>query len=466
MITATRAETDWARFRADFQAELLARTPEHLERLSWGAERIEAAQRDGLRRLLAHAVAHSPFHRQRLAGAEVAGIEPGDLASLPVMTKTDMMATIDDVFTDRRLTLAAIEQALAATGDQPVPVLGRYMALATGGSTGRRGVFVFDPAAKAAFILSIIRSLLARLHAAGGIPPGGLPMAMVGAGSAVHATGAAAAETVGTDVPVRVTSVPVTLPWPQIVDRLNTLQPPALIGFTSALARLAAEQSAGRLHIAPMVIISTSETLLPEAGMEITEAFGTPVVNSFASTEGLMGSSAPGGDVLMFNSDMCIIELVDADNRPVGPGVPSAKVLVTNLYNLAQPLIRYEMADSFVLEPSAGGPGHLLARAHGRADEVFHYQAGDLHPHIIRSVMLRSPEVADYQIRQTRTGIEADIIAASGGASTDALRRRLAEALAHGGLSQPDVTVRIAGDLARNADSGKLRRFIPLARVA
>jgi phenylacetate-CoA ligase len=465
MITATRTDTGWGRFRAGFQAELLDRIPEHLERLSWSAERIESAQRDGLRKLLAHAVAHSPFHRQRLAGIDVAGIEPDGLASLPVMTKTDMMAAIDGVFTDRRLTLAAIEQALAATGSEPVPILGRYMALATGGSTGRRGVFVFDPAAKATFVLSIIRSLLARLHAAGGIPPGGLPMAMVGAASAVHATGAAAAQTVGTDVPVRVTSVPVTLPWPQIVDRLNALQPPALLGFASALARLAAEQRAHRLHIAPMVIISTSETLLPEARAEITAAFGTPVVNSFASTEGLMGSSAPGGDVLMFNSDMCIIELVDAGNRPVGPGVPSAKVLVTNLYNLAQPLIRYEMADSLVLEPSAGGPGHLLARAHGRADEVFHYRVGDLHPHVIRSVMLRSPEVADYQVRQTRTGIEADIIAA-GHASPEALRSRLAAALAHGGLSQPDVTVHITGELARNQDSGKLRRFIPLAPVA
>ncbi|HEV8278621.1 MAG TPA: hypothetical protein VGQ26_23400 [Streptosporangiaceae bacterium] len=320
MTTATRADTGWGRFRADFQAEILARIPEHLERLSWSAERIEAAQRDGLRGLLAHAVAQSPFHRQRLAGTDVAGIEPGDLASLPVMTKTDMMAAIDDVFTDRRLSLAAIEQALAVTGTEPVPVLDRYMALATGGSTGQRGVFVFEPAAKATFILSIIRSLLAGLHAAGGIPPGGLPMAMVGAGSAVHATGAAAAETVGTDVPVRVTSVPVTLPWPEIVDRLNALQPPALIGFASALARLAAEQSAGRLHIAPTVIISTSETLVPEARAEITAAFGTPVINSFATTEGLMGSSAPGGDVLMFNSDVCIIELVDARNRPVGPG--------------------------------------------------------------------------------------------------------------------------------------------------
>ena len=80
--------------------------------------------------------------------------------------------------------------------------------------------------------------------------------------------------------------------------------------------------------------------------------------------------------------------------------------------------------------------------------------------------MVRSPEVADYQVRQTRGGIEADIIAASGGASTEALRRQLVEALAHGGLSQPDVTVRIAGDLPRCAGSGKRRRFIPLSRVA
>jgi phenylacetate-coenzyme A ligase PaaK-like adenylate-forming protein len=93
----------------------------------------------------------------------------------------------------------------------------------------------------------------------------------------------------------------------------------------------------------------------------------------------------------MFNSDVCIIELVDARNRPVGPGVPSAKVLVTNLYNLAQPLIRYELADSFVRVPSDSGPGHLLARVQGRADEVFHYQAGDLHPHVVRSVMVQSP---------------------------------------------------------------------------
>ena len=30
---------------------------------------------------------------------------------------------------------------------------------------------------------------------------------------------------------------------------------------------------------------------------------------------------------VLFNTDLCIVDLVDADNRPVAPGVPSAKVL-------------------------------------------------------------------------------------------------------------------------------------------
>jgi len=79
--------------------------------------------------------------------------------------------------------------------------------------------------------------------------------------------------------------------------------------------------------------------------------------------------------------------------------------------------------------------------------------------------MVQSPEVTDYQVRQTRAGIEARIVAA-GGAGPEALRCRLTEALARGGLSQPDVTVCVVGELALNAGSGKLRRFIPLAQTA
>jgi phenylacetate-coenzyme A ligase PaaK-like adenylate-forming protein len=79
--------TGWERFSSGLQTELLARIPEHLQRMAWNADQIYAAQRDGLRRLLAYAVEHSPFHRRSLAGVDVDRLEPADLSSLPVMTK-------------------------------------------------------------------------------------------------------------------------------------------------------------------------------------------------------------------------------------------------------------------------------------------------------------------------------------------------------------------------------------------
>ena len=46
-----------------------------------------------------------------------------------------------------------------------------------------------------------------------------------------------------------------------------------------------------------------------------------------------------------------VIEIVDENNRAVSPGQPGAKVLLTNLINYAQPLIRYELTDSVVESP-------------------------------------------------------------------------------------------------------------------
>jgi phenylacetate-CoA ligase len=158
---------------------------------------------------------------------------------------------------------------------------------------------------------------------------------------------------------------------------------------------------------------------------------------------------------------MCIAELVDADNQPVAPGIPSAKVLVTNLYNLAQPLIRYELTDNFVRQPDSADHGHLRAHVHGRADEMLHFGRVDVHPLVVRSVMVRSPEVVDYRVRQTPRGIEVDAIA-SGSADVEAICTRLASALGRAGLGQPETSVRIVNELEQHPRSGKLRRFVPL----
>jgi hypothetical protein len=56
----------------------------------------------------------SPFHARRLAGIDPGRFELGQLAELPVMTKQQMMASFDELLTDRRVTRARAEQQLAA----------------------------------------------------------------------------------------------------------------------------------------------------------------------------------------------------------------------------------------------------------------------------------------------------------------------------------------------------------------
>ncbi len=159
-----------------------------------------------------------------------------------------------------------------------------------------------------------------------------------------------------TGPPLRLISAPATLPTARIVERLNAAQPPALLGHASKLAELAREQSAGRLRLRLRAVTSVSEMLTPEDREAISGAFGVPVINAFVSTEGLVGHSDPGGLVLTFASDTCIAECVDEAGRPVSDGTASARVLVTNLHNLTQPLIRYELTDRF-------HPGREPARA-------------------------------------------------------------------------------------------------------
>jgi phenylacetate-coenzyme A ligase PaaK-like adenylate-forming protein len=451
----------WDRFRRDVLTETLATAPEQLSRPSWSSEQVERAQRADLRRLLLHAAEHSPFHARRLSGIDLASIDPTDISVLPVMTKTDMMDALDDVFTDRRLHRSDVESALAATGCEPVPILDDYIALASGGCSGRRAIFVLNRATATSFINAVARPPITDPAPPDTTRPGGLRIALVGAPSAVHATGFCAALTSSEAWPTRFELVPATLPIAEIVNRLNTLQPPVLGGYASILARLALEARAGRLRIVPAQVSSTSETLLPEMRSVISDAFGVPVLDSFACTEGLVGKAAPDDDVFVFNTDMCIVELVDADRCPVAPGVPSAKVLVTNLYNLTQPLIRYELTDVFIREPDAAGHGHLRARVKGRSDDVLHYDAGDVHPIVIRSVMVASPGVIDYQVNQTRRGIDVFAVT-SAGLDIEGLAFRLRRALADAGLDHADVTVHRVEQIDRHPISGKMRRFSPI----
>ena len=445
--------------QARFQRELPARIPEHIGRLSWSADRIAAHQIAGLRRLLAHAMEHAPFHARRLAGVNPDRFALEDLPSLPVMTKADMMEHFDEVVTGRRLTLAAVEAHLSKIQEEPELLAGEYLCLASGGSSGRRGVFVLSWEALVDMNLAILRPNMARLAAAGGPPQGGLTIGVVCAPTAIHATRAGSAIMGGGMI--RVVDAPATLPLEEIVARLNAGQPQILAGYAGILRVLAGEKIAGRLTIAPRSIGSTSEQLTAEVAAAISDAFGVPVSNTFGSSEGLFGAADPGDEVISLATDLAIVELVDERNRPVPEGTPSAKVLITNLSNLAQPLIRYELTDSFVQQPSSPNHGHLRVLVAGRTDEAFMYGGKAIQPLVIRSPLVKTPQVTEYRVRQTAGGVDLDIVV-NAPVDEHALAGLIARSLSEAGLPDARVAIRVVDAIARDPRTGKVRRFVPL----
>jgi phenylacetate-CoA ligase len=459
MTTTTHTGVD--ALRARFGAALAGHLTHHVERLRWDAELLADHQRDRLRALLACAVQRSPFHARRLAGVDPQRFELDDLAGLPVMSKEQMMAGFDELPADRRLSRARVERHLAASAAEPSLLLGEYVCLASGGSSGLRGLFVQTIDSYAEFVASVLRRLMARLAATGGPPPAGLPVGIVAAASPVHSSGFGAAVAAG--YPVRLIPAPATLPLAELVQRLNRAQPPVVLGHATKLALLAEEQRAGRLRIAPMAVTAMGELLTEENQAAIGAAFGVPLINQFTSTEGLVGHSDPGDRVLSFASDMCLVELVDDGNRPVPDGTPSAKVLVTNLHNRTQPLIRYELTDRFVRHPAAAGDAFPRATVEGRADDTFRYGDIAVDPLVIRTVMVRTPAALEYQVRQTGHGIDMAVVA-DGELDRPALAAALARSLRTAGLPEPRVHVHEVPDIARHPETGKARRFIPAAR--
>lgn len=169
------------------------------------------------------------------------------MGRLPVMTKYDLTDNFDRVVTDGRVTREVCERYLEAPpGDY---LLDQYRVVASGGSSGRRGVFVYAWDAWAVCWASMIRFPL-RDWGSDPTLAGVARVAAVVAASKPSHVSAAFRHTFSTArTPEHV--IPVGQPFEQIVAALNDLQPTELIGFSSMLARLAREAQTGRLHIRP-----------------------------------------------------------------------------------------------------------------------------------------------------------------------------------------------------------------------
>ena len=448
---------DYERLRERHLAEFTALVPEHLERLRWPVERVRAERERRLRALLATARERSSWYAPRLVAVDPAIATEADLARIPPMTKDDMMEHLDGIFTDPRLSRRLVEAHVETVVDDAY-LLDEFHVFTSGGSSGRRGVFVYDWNGWMWFMLGLGRFVARERLADPELGPGAVE-AVVAAEKASHMTGAMTFFPPG--APIH--RFPSTLPLATIVAGLNRVQPAILRGYPTALRALAAEARAGRLRIAPRSVRAHSEPLLAEVRRAIEEAWGRPVSNGYGTTEGAAAASCGQGRGMHLNEDLCIFELVDEAGKPVPPGERCAKLYITNLSNLAQPLIRYELTDELRLLDEPCPCGSALRRVddiEGRSDDLFTYPGGVVvHPLVFRSPLGRERHVVEYQVQQTPRGA-AIHLRADGEVDAAALSRRIADALARAGVEEPQVTVARVQAFERQA-TGKLRRFFP-----
>lgn len=460
--------TSDGRFEIERQRHLqgyAARLQLEVERLTWPLEKLHRVRDHRLQTLLRVAKERSKWHARRLVHVDPDKVTGDDLSMIPVMTKADVMANWDDLVTDRRLTLERAEAHLMkVASDGPAYLLGDYQVLTTGGSSGTRGVFVWDFEGFLMYALGRDRGLLWLQQSEGRTES---RRAIVAASHATHATSLLARTFAGSRQLGATRSFPVTLPLQEIVEGLNAFAPTDLMSYTSMLRRLGEAKRRGALSISPASVMCAGEPLTRDARVDIGDAFGCPLSNLYAATEvGIIARSYPGSSGLHLNEDIAVYEPVDAGNQPVDPGTRARKMLVTNVINHVLPLIRYELTDAVtVLDEPNPGPwtGRRIADIEGRSDDVFAYDSVEVHPYVFRSVIGRRREVLEYQVQQTATGAEITLRTTSP-IDTEALTRELADSLAALGLQAPDVRVSLVEAIPRPGNVGKLRAFVPLTR--
>ena len=427
----------------------------------WSQARLLSHRQSKLRDLLSWAASNSEFYRERLDGIDVSNFTEADLQTLPALTKSDIMDNFDDLVTDRRLTLAGLNQHVEHL-DTDRYLFDRYRVVSTSGSTGARALFAYDWAEWCTFAAIATRWQSREMAE---FPPG-YTTASFFAANPRHVSGALNSffHNLPSDTGQAFLHLPASLPLVEIVARLNKAKPMVLSGYPSLILLLAQEALAERLSIRPRYISTCGEQCGPDVMAAVRKAWGIGVYDYWGCTEGVYAFPCDIDSGMHIPDDSVVLEVVDATGKPVPDGTQGAKILLTVLYYKTQPLIRYEISDCMTVTKEVCGCGCAHSRItnlSGRSTTSFTYPNGTaVHWLGMMGIMLATDWVSESQVRQTSNGVEVRVTA-SGLKDFDGLRSRFCTLLQKSGLADPEVVVSEVPSVDR-LWSGKLQQFVAL----
>lgn len=180
-------------------------------------------------------------------------------------------------------------------------------------------------------------------------------------------------------------------------------------------------------------------------------AWQVPPFNVYAATEtGGIAAECGHHHGLHLFEDQVIPEVVDDAYRPVPPGQPGTRLLVTVLSSRTVPLIRYEMTDRLKLATHpcpCGLPFRLVETIERRTDDALNLPAArggtiSVHPVVFHAV-LDLLDAAGWQVRQQNHELHILVAGAGAGSGFDrhATERAVTAALATADASPLNIRV-------------------------
>jgi phenylacetate-CoA ligase len=343
------------------QKEVLARL---MESQFWSRERIGQLQRHYLAHLLKHARAHAPFYKNRL---DIAFDSRGEVQwdkwnDIPILTRQDL--------SDHQTAMTS----LALPWEH-----GRTRQVTTSGSTGIAITTVTSEYANLAAKMANHRgqswhgvdwSKDVLFYMEEKSPAGVWPNAEVG-----PPWGPAwLPQSKG-----RFLRLNGSTPPGQVVDFIASRDQVRYLSCRAKVAQVVALESMRTGRPAKLDgVFAFSTATYDDEREDIKRAFGAKVLSFYASKEAhMMAYQCPVHHNLHVSEELVLLEILDDQGRPVPKGT-MGHVVVTNLLNLAQPLIRYRHGDLAVEggECSCGRTLRVLDKIVGRESDMFRFPDG------------------------------------------------------------------------------------------
>jgi len=338
-------------------------------------ERTEL-QRERLRELIDYARNNSPYINSKYKNLK----EDYSLEDIPASNKKEVMEHYNDWVTDREVSLNSVMEYLDSEDRIRSLYLGKYSALTTSGSTGNPFVMIRD-----AYHNTIHGALMAKRlmkDDSGLLDLSKNKIACliytdphVSSYSSLLRTKEAQKEYAD-----NIIAISPLLPKSEIVRQLNDFNPSVVTCYPVIMSQIAEEKAKGQLKINLKAIFCSAELLTEEMYNYLKDTFECPVYNNYCSTEGGEAAMASGCSNLHINEDWVIIEPVDEKGNIISSEDEWSKgVLVTDLSNYIQPVIRYRMDDCVRIRRNCkcGNPLPYL-EIHGRDTGTMHFAGKDI----------------------------------------------------------------------------------------